>query len=264
MADTKKAGAAGAANVNTGSILGNYLPEGFSEKDIVVTGELPPQYLGKQHLERARALNLSIDQIPPLVGLYDRVEVLPIQERDKGQDFCPYSLLIRDVKNPVIGFRGKEEKRVEVSVDVGGKILLPVTGAVGVNREIMDMVRDLDGTYLVGARPIGEEKVNDQPSKMIKWRIEVVKLKTSRAELGGQWALPAWYVLLIATGDMLTSIKEREHIGLLKMAYEDGIDVTPSGNVINRKTGLILGSMGSNGRYLPEAAKPAEAQSLVS
>lgn len=263
MANEKtKTAAAPASSPNTSptqkSLLGAYLPEGNTEKDIVVTGQLPPMYLGKEHLERAKALNLTLEQIPLLVGLINRVEVLPVQERKNSDDFCPFSLVIANLKAPCLGFRGNMEKRVEVQVEEGGTMLFTITGQKTVDREIHAAIRDVEHVYLFAGRPIGTEKVNDQPSPMVRWHTEVVKVKKSngeylkRSELGAQFMLDPTYVLLVANGDMINSIKDKEHVGLLKTHYKDGIDVTPSGHVHNRTTGEVLGKLGPNGQLVAD------------
>lgn len=267
MANEKNTKTAGAPASNPGptsggptskSLLGDYLPEGMNEKDIVVTGQLPPMYLGKDHLERAKALNLPIEQIPALVGLINKVEVLPVQERKNSDDFCPFSLSIADMRAPCLGFRGNSEKRVEVQVEKGGTMLFPITGQKTVDRELHAAIRDVEHVYIFAARPIGTEKVNDQPSPMVKWHTEVSKVKKpngeylKRSELGAQFMLDPQYVLLVANGDMINSIKDKEHVGLLKTHYKDGIDVTPSGHVHNRATGEVLGKLGPNGQLVAD------------
>jgi hypothetical protein len=278
MGDDKKTEGAAGANITGGalprkSMLGEYVKEyGKTEKDIVLTGQLLPQYLGKQLLEKrcdevgkrkiSELTDEEIAAITPLVGLFHMVEVLPVQER-KGEekDFSPFSLIIREIRKPVVGFRGKDEKRVEVPVPVGGEILFAITGQKSVDKQIADMIRDPENIYLFAARPIGAEKVNDQPSAMTKYDTEVVKLDVKRADKGASWALPPWYMAVLSSGDLTGSIRNKEHIGLLELHSTEGFDITPVGNVINRKTGEIIGRF-ENGRVLPP--KPEVVSSAAS
>jgi hypothetical protein len=235
---------------------------GKKEEDVVLTGQLLPQYLGKQLLEKlADSLgvkkvedltNEQIATITPAIGLFDRVEILPVQERQgQEKDFSPFSLILREVEHSIVGFRGKEEKRQEVPVDKGGDILLPITGQTIVNKQVLDMTGDLEFLYVVAARPVGQEKVRTGQSPMVKWEIEVLKTDIKRVEKGASWLLPAWYVVLVASGDLRTSIRNKEHCGLLDVYSTDGIEVNAAGYIINRKSGEPLGRLGESGRVLP-------------
>ena len=274
MASAKKNGNGDSTeNVNetvgSGAKVGKFdlkdlLPAGHDEKDVIVTGQLLPQFLGKEHLERAKAKGLKQEDIPIVVGFLDRVEPLPLQERKNQKDFAPFSMVIRELKVPSVGYRGPKDKREEVAVAEKGSILFPISGQQSVNRDLLKALRDPEYLYWFIGEVLGERTVDASLNDMVDYRIRIVRTKEKRIDRGAAWALDPWYMACLSSGALHESIASGEHRGLLKTVLNDGLEVTATGLLVNRSTGEPIGILDANtGRVMPPP-KEIETSAAVS
>ena len=244
--------------------LKDLLPEGYTEKDVILTGQLLPQFLGKEHLDRGKAKGVKIEDLPIVCGVLDRAEVLPIQERKNQKDFSPFSLIVRELKVPSVGFRGAKDKRETVEINASDSILFPLSGQQTVNKDLFKALRDTEYLYWFTAEVIGEKQTDPSLNPMVDYRVRIIKTKEKRLDRGSVWAFEPWYMACLASGDLLSSIACGEHVGLVQVAFTDGLDVTPIGNLINRKTGEIIGRLGPAGNVLPPEKLPQAEMSAPS
>ena len=267
--ETEAGNGNGAKDESKPAMVGKYnlkdlLPEGYTEKDVILTGQLLPQFLGKEILDRGKAKGVKIEDLPILCGLIDRIEVLPIQERKNQKDFSPFSVIVRELKVPSVGYRGAKDKREEVVLEANASGLFPISGQQTVNKDLLKALRDTEYLYWFSAEVIGEKQTDPSLNPMVDYRVRVMKTNVKRTDRGAAWALDAWYMACLTSGDLLSSIACGEHVGLVQTVFTDGLDVTPVGNLINRKTGDILGRLGPMGNVLPPERAPAEVSAAAS
>jgi hypothetical protein len=147
--------------------------------DFVKTGELTPMYTPEGAFE---------NKWPAVGGKLDRVIFLPKIMQTDGI-FEPVNLLIDDLVAATKGMKGAKQLRTECDVAKGGRILIPVTGQLRVNRELIVAALDPDYVYRCAFRVTGREKVNNQPSKMFTWDV-YVDFKNRTPRKGTPYALP--------------------------------------------------------------------------
>ena len=183
MADNKKKSEplAGAALSSDDEDLLQYLPEGMDLKDLHKTGGLTPTYSPKHALDGA---------FPRVAGYIDRIMVLPTMAQGKDDEFTPVMILLRELVKPTKATVGRDDDRQVVDVEAGKDILIPLTGNLKNNKELINALADQSKVYFCVAKVVGQQKVNNQPSKMWVWDLRICD-KSQAKPREGIYALPA-------------------------------------------------------------------------
>lgn len=140
------------------------LPQGVSKEDLRKTGALTPIYSpGEAFAGKWKAIMVY------LVG----IETLPTQNVGTPFEFTPQ--MIRAVlRTAGKGMQGVGESKAAVDLVPGDDILIPITGSLKVNREIMLAATDPVRLFTAGFAVIRQEKVNEAPSPMWVWEAPIV------------------------------------------------------------------------------------------
>lgn len=231
--------------------LADLAPAGYEDQvaDAHRTGLLTPLYLPKFAALKSPE-GVAREGFPMVLGWLDRVHVMPEQSRGKDDDdaWVPFNLLVRDLKMPTKGIRRNEigeltEKSI-VPVAAGGKILIPISGQLKVNQDILDCLLDIDYCYWIVVQCIGYRKVDPRKNAMADWEVSFLrdsKKQILKKKREGEFLLPDYYKVAIQNGDFAASIAVGELVGSLG---ENG--VTSSGERFDTKTGEALPALGAS------------------
>jgi hypothetical protein len=185
----------------------DFLPAGFDKEGLQDTGGLTPMYSTKEAFEQSWA---------PVGGMIDRIVRLPPVLKGK-EWFVPHAALIRDIVKPTKGLHGTKDNREVVDIAVGGEILIPITGNLETNKELIRALNDTESVHFGIFMVAGQQKVNNQITPMWVWKVQIHDRKTPRkgeyaapfSELARLVALPTGQFYDIETGEVF----ERGQIG---------------------------------------------------
>lgn len=149
--------------------------EGFSADDFKITGGLTPIYGAKEAFE---------NKLAPVIGWIDRLLVLPEVQQGKNPDgsprvFEPHMILVREIQKATMGLQGSKDAKKLVDVAAGSDILVPITGNVETNRELIQALMDRKNKYMGVFACVGQQRVNNQVTPMWVWKILVATDKPS-------------------------------------------------------------------------------------
>jgi hypothetical protein len=137
--------------------------EGFDAKDFEKIGGLAPIYAP----EAAFAGNF-----PPLVGFPVRTQFLP--EVKQGKEIFIPKMIMFHVMVPTKGVTGKRrDGQTIVDLKKGDYCLVPVTGNLETNERLLAAADDPESVSFVGMRVAGQRQVNDMPSPMWDWDVQL-------------------------------------------------------------------------------------------
>ena len=144
-----------------------YQLDGFSDSDFEAIGGLAPIYAPKMAFE---------NNFPPLIGYAVRTQFLPEVQMGK-EVFIPKMLMIC-VQVPTKGVTGKRRDGQEiVDVKKGDFVLVPVTGNLETNERLLAAADHPDTVSVVRMRVKGQRQVNDMPSPMWDWDVQIAPNK---------------------------------------------------------------------------------------
>ncbi len=167
--------------------ISQYLPEGWSEKDLVKTGGLPPIY----NLDLAFA-----KKWPAVAGWIHKFEILPIKDDPKPR----ITIAVSEIVKPTHGTRGPRRSQEFVDVAAGETINVPMTGNLKVNRELLMAIQDVENIYF-GVFFVADQKyVNDKGNAM--WVFDCRIAFDKKKPRSGRYMLTPAYVHAIARGDL--------------------------------------------------------------
>jgi len=152
-----------------------FMPEGYDAGDLRVIGGLTPIYSPEDAFEGG---------FPPVVGLMDRIEILPEVKVGKEM-FIPRCIRVQCL-TATKATTGKKGERKSVDIAAGEDVLIPITGNLSNNKTLLAACVDAKHVYLVVARVRGQVDVG-QISPMWDWD---VRLHPKSQERKGRFLLP--------------------------------------------------------------------------
>lgn len=156
----------------------DFLPAGLSADELTLTGGLTPTYSPKEAFENRYA---------PVGGWIDRLQKLAPVKQGGGKVYEPLVLLVRDISRPTKGVLGPKTDRKVVDVPAGKDILIPITGNISTNRELIQAMADTEHVYFAIFQVVGQMPVDSGPSDMWVWKIMLHPQKKART---GVYSLP--------------------------------------------------------------------------
>ena len=155
-----------------------FLPEGMDVGDLYKTGGLTP----------IMNPELAFEKGAVVAGYIDRIQVLPLQRAGTADEWQPLMILVRELTAPV-ACMAKDPKGddTEVIVEKGKECLVPVTGNLKTNRELLTALMDRTQAHFAIFRVVGTMDVG-RASPM--WSFDI-RLHPKTKQRVGAYALPS-------------------------------------------------------------------------
>lgn len=154
-----------------------YLPEGVELTDVYKTGGLTPIFSPEQ----------AFTEELVVAGWIDRIFSLPTQRENKEDEYTPYMIMLREIHTDTMGTqKDTQGNNAPIEVKKGKDILIPITGNLKTNRELITAVMDPTQSHFGIFRVVGTMKL-DQPTPMWVWDCRLVTKTRPRA---GVFAAP--------------------------------------------------------------------------
>lgn len=200
------------APVNLDHILADLLPKEVAEA-MVKTGGLTPLFLPQLALEKKLVV----------IGTFHKLEMLP----DFADGKKSLALKICDLEYDTIGTTGDKTKREEVPIAKGGTILVPLTGNLKSNRELVEIITDVEHVYKFACSVTGTMPMKGKNDMYV---FDVRISLPAPQPRQGKYMLPVSYARAIASGDVMRAING-----------ESGEEETADGTAYNPATGEVVG-----------------------
>lgn len=212
MATTKPQVTDTNAPINLDAILDSLLPPELKAKDLSRTGELTPIFNFK----------LAHEKKLVVAGRLHIIETLPIEGAEKPR----LVLKVRDLTAPTIGTQGPKSDQRQVEIPKGGEILVPVSGNLANNKDLIDAIMDVDHVYfgvfaVTGTMP--------RKGKNDMWVVDCRIALQERMKRTDKYLLPVSYARALARGDVATALKG-----------EFPAETTADGSVYDSQTGEVV------------------------
>jgi hypothetical protein len=179
----------------------DYLPKGHDADKLKKTGGLTPMYKPDAAVQHG---------FPPAAGWINRIEVLPTQAVGTKDEFTPICIYLCDLEKPTKGVTGKEPNSKIVDREAGDDLMVPVTGNLTNNKQLIQALTDLKHRYFAIFHCTGEKvKLAGRPSPMNVVDVYISGTVELR-EKSPAYFLPVEYVAANARGEIAAAIKERD------------------------------------------------------
>ena len=148
-----------------------------SEEEIRDVGGLTPIYASEHAAEEKWA---------PLFGLMLGFREIPVDKNDPDQGVRPF--IIVEAKIPTKGLAGTGEDRHVIDIEVGERVLMPVSGAIRNREELLMAVADPDSVHQGLFRVTGRKIKMKERRKNAMWEV-VSKLVGNPIPRKGRYAI---------------------------------------------------------------------------
>jgi len=187
-----------------------FVPAGGNAKDLRTIGGFTPIYAPEEALD---------DSFPPAGGYLRCFEILPAVK--VGKEMYIPKMISMIVTNDTKGVRGPKDAREVIDVPKTKRLLIPLTGNLLNNQELIDAVADPKNVHWAIFRVTGTQDTG-QPTPMFVWDVKLLDTLTIKRE--GEYALP---------------------VGGTGVERVLGTGETSTGEVYDTKTGELVGKAGS-------------------
>lgn len=152
-----------------------FMPEGMSTKDLRATGGLTPIYAPEEALDNG---------FPPCGGWLDRFEILP--EVKVGKEIYIPKMIRVVCTNDTKGVQGTKDVREVTKVEKGKDVLIPLTGNLSNNKDLLLAVSDPNNVHWAIFRVRGTKETG-QITPMWDWDVQ---LHSATKKRDGRFAIP--------------------------------------------------------------------------